>query len=245
MLHNIPAYSQNNAEQIIDLVTSSVVAQRGEIRKFTTDKTASVYDRSFGMFVEVSKAILEAGFGLGVVIVSGNKSQAVNALEEQMEKLVTIEEAIRAKSLGIARVNPVTNTVDVKAEVPSWSKTVGSSLPSWSDAKSKQDLVVLIINQLRTNIQVIKAFKDAGGGSGTQTALAASTMLHTEFLLGILEGFIYAKPADIKAMTATFRMTVNKVPTDASIIEYFTKVKEILQKIDVTGLIAAAVAGSK
>ena len=247
MIGNLPAYSDAVKDQIILSVVESISSQRAEVRKYTTNKEASLYDRSFGMFVETSAAFLDAGFGAAILLVSGStdKDPVVADLDAQMEKLVNLEEAIRAKSLGIKRVNDSTNTVDVKAEVPNWSKTVGSTLPGWSDPKTRQDLVVLIINQLRTNIQILKPFKDAGGGTPSQTAQAASTALHTEFMLGFLEGLTYAKPADMKGMTATFPMVVDKVKTDATVIQYFRRVKEIFQKVGITAIIATAVASSK
>lgn len=245
MSDSIKAYSQADASSIIASSANDVAESRNDAMASAKNQSIALPDRIFGLVVAASKAFLDAGFGTGIMIVSGEKTgQSADALEEQMGKIISIEEMIRATVQKIDKINKSTGTTDVKAEVPNWSKTVGATLPSWSSEKERQDLVTLILNQMKANVQIIAPFlkSRAENADADQRALLASTSLNMEFLFGIVEAFLFAKRSEIEQMTATWPIKKAGGVVQAGQEEFFETLKNAYRSFEVTSMIAGMVA---
>ena len=250
MIQSLPAYSAGAAKSILNSVVASVQDDIRRIIENNRNESEPLSSRSYKMFVEASKMALEAGLGTGIIIVSGMSKEdpEVDALDKQISTLVTLIEGIRSTILKVPRIDPTTKSVDVRVEIPNWGKTIGATLPTWNDAKSREDLVGLIINQIRTDIQILREFKSSTSMiSPMQAANVATVDLQMEFMLGLMAAFVYSKPSDLKSMSLKFEMKGGQ----ADVMQYYNILDKILHpadpaqaKLNITGDIASLVAES-
>ena len=230
MIQSLPAYSAGAAKSILNSVVASVQDDIRRIIENNRNESEPLSSRSYKMFVEASKMALEAG------------------LDKQISTLVTLIEGIRSTILKVPRIDPTTKSVDVRVEIPNWGKTIGATLPTWNDAKSREDLVGLIINQIRTDIQILREFKSSTSMiSPMQAANVATVDLQMEFMLGLMAAFVYSKPSDLKSMSLKFEMKGGQ----ADVMQYYNILDKILHpadpaqaKLNITGDIASLVAES-
>lgn len=239
-LDKLPAFSASAVDAVLadtNLKLSESVKDTVEIIKNTT---MPLVKRTIIMAKDICDCMLTSGFGTGVIIASGvsSSNSEVQTLDEAMKKVIQFEELSRARILKIKRINPDTGAVDARAEVPNWAKTIGATLPSWSDPASKQNLAVMMVEQIKKNLQEIVAFRKNPQGTPERLASVCSALFHTEFLIGVLEGLYYAKPADFRAMTHTYDTPEGKL----GVAEFFKKLKNLVEKNDITGMVGAAIA---
>lgn len=200
--YSIPVYSQSASSQIIEQSNSAIMNNLESMKTLSSGP-----DR----IKRACSAFLDAGFGTGIAIVSnlGADNQAVATLDNNMKKLVATEEGGRAFILQIPKLDS-SGAVDPRVEIPNWKSTVGATLPAWSSAQSNADLVSLILNQILANCQAIGLW-DKSSKTKQSTAEIFSTMFHSEFLFGVIEAIMYAKPQDINAMPASLRLGSKEV----------------------------------
>lgn len=239
-LEKLPAFTAT----AVDAVLADTNLKLSESVKDTIDiiknQSIPLVERTIIMAKDICDCMLTSGFGAGVIIASGASSSnsEVQKLDEAMKKVIQFEELSRARILGIPRINKDTGATDSRAEVPNWTKTLGATLPSWSDAASKQNLAVMMVEQIKKNLQEIVSLKRDAAPSRDKIASVCSCLYHTEFLMGVLEGLHYAKPADFRAMTHEYDVRGEKL----KVAEFFKNLKKLVEKNDITGMVGAAIA---
>lgn len=259
-LDSLPTFSPSNVDAILSDVNKNmqqslgilngiiedIQKEKSRLPKGETSKELIDLQNKFviSSVVDECDCLVTAGFGTGIAIASGVSSSnpEIQKLDALMKEAIANEEKIRARVLGIRRINRDTNQVDVRAEIPNWSKTVGATLPSWSDPASKQNLAVMIGDQIKRNFQEIAAYRKNPAVTREKMAEVCSALFHAEFLIGVMEGLLYAKPTDFKEMTATYPV---KGGGTISITGFFREIKKGVKSNDITGLVAGAVLNSK
>jgi len=240
-LDRLPTFNADAVDKVLADTNEKMSDSISALDAILRDRNVDIVDKCIALVKDTCDSLVTAGFGTGIAIVSGvpSSNPEIQKLDTMMKESIKYEENIRARVLGIKRINPDTQQVDVRAEVPNWAKTVGATLPSWSDPASKQNLAVMICDQIKKNLQEIAAYRKDPVASPEKMAHLCSALLHTEFLIGVMEALAYAKPADFRAMTASYP---RKDGASMTILEFFRAIKAAVEKADITGLIAVAVA---
>ena len=239
-LGKLPAFSTSKVDAILADANESISASLTNLGVVLSNKAIPFADKSTAIVKDTCDSMITAGFGTGIAIASG--VPATNAelqkLDKSMQDAINYERSTRARVLGIKVIDKMTNTVDPRADIPNWAKTVGATLPSWSDASSKEKLVIMILDQIKKNLKDIQLFRNAQGITPPeQLATICSELFQTEFLLGVVEGLLFAAPADFKKVK-TSDLTKSGEPMDA--VVFFDRIKAAMASNDISGLVAAA-----
>jgi hypothetical protein len=262
MIGNLPEkYSAADKDSIINEVNASIstlyrgiailqpkVQEQLKVSQAERARLAELTDseRSKITILNSNAALLDCGFGVGLLIVSGGKKedQVVDELDKNMAKLIGLEESIRARALGIPKKDPKSGLTDPRCEIPNWSKTIGAQLPSWGDPAQRKNLVSLIVSQVKSNTQSISQFKKsiAANAPVTRGACAelASTLLHTNFLFGVFSALAYARQADFKDMES-YEVKGTKYTT----LAFMKLIEGLFEKNRVDDVIATAISKVK
>ena len=261
MIGNLPEkYSSSDKDAILAEVNSSISslyrgiailnpkvqeqlkvpqAERARLAELTESEKSKI------TILNSNAALLDCGFGVGLLVVSGGKKEdpVVDELDKNMAKLVGLEESIRARALGIPKKDPKSGLTDPRCEIPNWSKTIGAQLPSWGDPSQRKNLVSMIVSQVKSNTQAISQFKKAIAASapvtrGTCTEIV-STLLHTNFLFGVFSALAYAKPSDFKDMES-----YEVKGTTYTTLAFMKLIESLFEKNRVDDVIATAISKS-
>lgn len=240
-LEKLPTFSNAVVDTVLADVNLKMSESVASVVKIIKDESLSREQKMVLTVKSICDCALTSGFGAGIMIASGvsPSNSEVQALDKKMERLVYFEEWSRSRIFGISRINKDTGGVDVRAEIPNWSKTVGAELPSWSDAKSRENLSVMIVSEIKKDLQLVRAFsKDHDASNKSQISEICSKLFHLEFLMGLIEGLIYAKRSDFNAMTHTYDTKDGKI----GIPTFITALKGMLLKTDVSTPVGLAMA---
>lgn len=240
-LEKLPTFSNAVVDAVLADVNLKMSESVASVKMINDDKSLSAADKGVLIVKSICDCALTSGFGAGIMIASGvsPSNSEVQALDKKMEKLVYFEEWTRSNIFGIKRINKDTGGVDVRAEIPNWSKTVGAELPSWSDAKSRANLSVMIVSEIKKDLQIVIAFgRDYTTASKSNIAETCSTLFHLEFLMGLIEGLIYTKRSDFNAMTHKYAVKDKEI----DILTFVALLKSKLLKTDISTPIGIAMA---
>lgn len=140
-----------------------------------------------------------AGFGCALSVLSTTNldSTIVSSLNSQALRMIKFQLAMRAKILGIKPVDSMGDPVEA-IKIKNIGKRVDSAdLAGWESVEARQILVMMILNQLESDIEAIKGLKKIVN-SGKKMARAdladlATQIMLDDYLLGFLDGVKFAR----------------------------------------------------
>lgn len=248
-LEKLPKFTQSALDTVLADVNLKISESRAEAKKMLSkDRPADISLEQGAIYYVRSLAdcMITAGFGVGVIIASNATptSEQIQALDSQFKNVISFEEVSRARILGIKRRDEAGN-VDVRAEPPGWGKTVGATLPVWGNSDSNQKMSLMIVDQIKADYQIIANFKNAPTSDPNTVSEVFSKLLQLEFLVGVMEGLIYAKPSDFSAFKHEFKRKSPKTGEDVfeNIPTFFRGLKAAIEKKDISVPIGMAIAG--
>ena len=140
-----------------------------------------------------------AGFGCALSVLSTTNldSTIVSSLNSQAFRMIKFQLAMRARILGIKPVDSMGDPVEA-IKIKNIGKRVDSAdLAGWESVEARQILVMMILNQLESDIEAIKGLKKIVN-SGKKMARAdladlATQIMLDDYLLGFLDGVKFAR----------------------------------------------------